>query len=292
MTIAPDILRHYPDLNPAQREIVGHLDGPLLVIAGPGSGKTYSMVLRALNLLLLEKAPPKEIVLCTFTHKAAFEMRDRLAAAARKVRYEGDLSEMTISTIHGYCNQALTRHRHRAKLGHNYETLDELTQLLFIFEHFDEIVGPPENNLFLTRWGTRWTAIEGARGYFDKITEERVDPQSLARSGDPFRSAIGAACQRQLCSYAHILERRRGRHADRLILYWTSEVRKEDALMSLPYDPERVDEAGRCFDETVRRIQAGEFSVTAPPEAAICRECDLRTLCRAEGIIGESEALK
>ena len=123
-------------------------------------------------------------------------MRDRLAAAARKVGYEGDLSELTISTIHGFCNQVLTRHRHRTKLGHNYETLDELTQLLFIFEHFDEIVGPPDNELILNRWKTRWTAIEGARGYFDKITEELVDPGRLVASSDPFIAAVGAAYHR------------------------------------------------------------------------------------------------
>ena len=94
-----------------------------------------------------------------------------------------------------------------------------------------------------------------------------------------------AAYERQLCTYAHILERRHGRHVDRLLLYWTSEARKEDALMVLPYDPRRVDEAGRHFDETVRRIQSREFAVTTPPEAAICKECDLKMLCHAEGII-------
>jgi DNA helicase-2/ATP-dependent DNA helicase PcrA len=72
---------------------------------------------------------------------------------------------------------------------------------------------------------------------------------------------------------------------DRLLLYWTSEARKEHALMVLPYDPKRVEEAGRYFDETVRRIQAREFAVTTPPEAAICKECDLRILCHAEGVI-------
>ena len=169
MSIAPAIERHYPGLNDDQRAIVGHLDGPLLVIAGPGSGKTYSIVLRALNLLLLQKAQPKQLVLCTFTEKAAFEMRDRLAAAARKVGYVSDLSELAVSTIHSFCNRVLTQHRHRTELGHSFDTLDELTQLLLIFEHFDEIVGPPENDRFLGKWKTRWTAIEGARGYFDKI---------------------------------------------------------------------------------------------------------------------------
>lgn len=191
--IAPGIIKHYPDLNDAQRAVVGHLDGPLLVIAGPGSGKTYSIVLRALNLLLLEKAQPRQLVLCTFTEKAAFEMRDRLAAAARKVGYAGDLSELTVSTIHSFCNRVLTRHRHRTELGHGFDTLDELTQLLFIFEHFDEIVGPMENDRFLVRWTTRWSAIEGARGYFNKITEELVDPECLIDSSDRFLVAIGHA---------------------------------------------------------------------------------------------------
>ena len=196
MSIAPAIEEHFPGLSDAQRAIVGHIDGPLLVIAGPGSGKTYSIVLRALNLLLLGKAQPRHLVLCTFTEKAAFEMRDRMAAAARKVDYSGDLSELTVSTIHSFCNRVLTQHRHRTELGNGYDTLDELTQLLLIFEQFDEIVGPPENDLFLGKWKTRWSAIEGARSYFDKITEELVDSDQLTASTDTFLAAIGSAYRR------------------------------------------------------------------------------------------------
>jgi len=62
--------------------------------------------------------------------------------------------------------------------------------------------------------------------------------------------------------------------------------------MVLPYEPKRVEEAGRYFDETVRRIQAHEFAVTTPPEATICQECDLRRLCRAEGIIADQQPLQ
>lgn len=196
MSIAPAIEQHYPRLNDAQRAIVGHLDGPLLVIAGPGSGKTHSIVLRALNLLLLRKAHPRQLVLCTFTEKAAFEMRDRLTAAARKVGYTDDLSELAVSTIHSFCNRVLTQHRHRTELGNGFDTLDQLTQLLFIFERFDEIVGQPENDLFLSKWKTRWTAIEGARGYFDKITEELVDPEQLTASSDAFIASMGNAYRR------------------------------------------------------------------------------------------------
>lgn len=193
MNISPDILKKYPDLNDAQKKVVSHSEGPLLVIAGPGSGKTYSIILRALNLLLLGKAKPKEIILCTFTEKAAFEMRDRISAAAQQVGYRGDLSELTVSTIHGFCNRLLMQYRHLTALGNNYETLDELTQLLFIFEHFEEIIGPEEGGLYLNHWSTRWTAIEGARGFFDKITEELIDPTRLIESGDVFMQCIGKA---------------------------------------------------------------------------------------------------
>ena len=94
------------------------------------------------------------------------------------------------------------------------------------------------------------------------------------------------AYERQLCTYAHILERRYDKRVDRLLLYWTAEERKDNAVMAFPYHPERIDEAGRYFDQVVARIQAEEFRVTQPPEAAICKECDLRLLCYAEGIIG------
>lgn len=60
MKLDPLISEHFPGLNDAQREVVGHKDGPLLVIAGPGSGKTFSLVLRTLNLLMLGRASPKK----------------------------------------------------------------------------------------------------------------------------------------------------------------------------------------------------------------------------------------
>ena len=91
--------------------------------------------------------------------------------------------------------------------------------------------------------------------------------------------------ERQLCTYAHILERRYGKRPDRLLLYWTSEARKRDAVMEFPYRPELVQQAGRHFDVVVGKIKAKDFSIIEPPEPGICKECDLRTLCATEGII-------
>lgn len=191
MTIAPGLLQAYPGLTSSQREIIDHTDGPLLVIAGPGSGKTLGLVLRTLNILLCGRAEPHQVVLCTFTEKAAFELRDRVAAGAAKVGYGGEISALRVGTIHGICNRILVDHRHRTPLGSGFETLDELTQLLFIFEHFDQIVGPGADGTYLGRWRTKWTAIQGLVPYFDKITEELVDADRLLASDSPFLQALG-----------------------------------------------------------------------------------------------------
>ena len=150
------------------------------------SGKSFSIVLRTINLLLQKKAEPKELIICTFTEKAAYELRDRISAAAMKVGYHGDLSELRVSTIHGLCNTILGLFRHRTPIGNNYEVLDELTQLLFIFENFDLIVRKDANEKYLGRWSTKWSAIKYIRNYFNKITEELVDPGVMLTSQNPF----------------------------------------------------------------------------------------------------------
>jgi DNA helicase-2/ATP-dependent DNA helicase PcrA len=195
MLIDDRILKEYPELSDSQQEAIAHTEGPQLIIAGPGSGKTHVLVIRALNILLRGLAKPSEILLCTFTEKAAFELRDRISLAAKKLNYEGNLSDLLVGTIHGISNDFLLRYRHRTPLGNNYEVLDDLTQLLFIFEHFGDIIGPEDSEKYLTRWSTRWTAIEGARDYFNKITEELVDPSALVSSSEPFLASIGAAYQ-------------------------------------------------------------------------------------------------
>ncbi len=191
MTALPAILKQFPSLNDAQKAIVSHDEGPLMVIAGPGSGKTLSLVLRTMNLLLSKRATPKQIVVCTFTEKAAFELRDRIAAAAAKLGCPLDLSELRVCTIHGLCNRILTIFRHKTELGNNFETLDQLTQALFIFDHFSEIVGGEDAKGYLGRWKTKWTAIEGITVYFNKITEELVDPSQFITAKDAFLHRLG-----------------------------------------------------------------------------------------------------
>ena len=152
MTVNQIILKEYPSLNKAQRSIIDHDLGPLLVISG-GLQENHSASFFARSIYFSrKKRNPKELIICTFTEKAAYELRDRISAAAMKVGYHGDLSELRVSTIHGLCNTILGLFRHRTPIGNNYEVLDELTQLLFIFENFDLIVRKDANEKYLGRW--------------------------------------------------------------------------------------------------------------------------------------------
>lgn len=103
-------------------------------------------------------------------------------------------------------------------------------------------------------------------------------------------SHLLAAYERQLCTYAHILEQRYGKRPDRLLLYWTAEPRKADALMEFPYRPELVDEAGSYFDAVVHKIRDKDFRIAIIPERKVCKECDLRSYCFREGTIKLKEA--
>lgn len=201
------------DLSEDQQTAVRTTEGPVLLIAGPGAGKTLTLVRRTLYLLARGLAEASEIVLCTFTEKAALELRDRLREGAIAAGYTGDLSALRTGTIHGICNEFVDRFRHLTPLGNGYEVLDELTQSLFLFEHFDDIIGPADaGGRFLGRWATKWTAIEGIQRYLDKITEELVDVGQLDASGDSFleqlarshRAYESALVQENRVDFAHI----------------------------------------------------------------------------------------
>ena len=89
---ANDILQ---DLNPAQHDAVIHRDGPMLVVAGAGSGKTRVLPHRIAHLIQEDNINPFQILAITFTNKAAQEMKDRVAALVGPVA-----EKMWVSTFH------------------------------------------------------------------------------------------------------------------------------------------------------------------------------------------------
>lgn len=77
--------------------------------------------------------------------------------------------------------------------------------------------------------------------------------------------------------------------ADRLLLYWTAESKKQDALMVFPYYREVLEEVGAHVDQVVARILAKDFTIKKPPEPKVSKECDFRLYCRHEGNITVKE---
>src|SRR4051794_15006064 len=96
------VLRALEGLNPAQQEAVQTTDGPLLIVAGPGSGKTRVIVHRIAYLVEETIASPQQIMAVTFTNKAAREMRERVEGLLGRQSWG-----LTVGTFHRTCAQFL-----------------------------------------------------------------------------------------------------------------------------------------------------------------------------------------
>ena len=185
--------------NPGQERAIKTTQGPLLIIAGPGSGKTQVLILRTLYLLIVEEVPPENILLCTFTEKAARQLKERVKFnLARAKTKQIDSTKMTIGTINSICNSIVLDNINDTSFGKNYDVLEELTQHLFIYENFADIFGEEVGGKFAAHWSTKWTAIQGIIPYFNKITEERIKLSEMERSSDMFVREL-ARCYRNYC---------------------------------------------------------------------------------------------
>ena len=131
-------------LNPAQREAVEAIDGPVLLLAGAGTGKTRALTARIAHLLALGRARPNEILAVTFTNKAAREMRHRIGELVGGV-VEG---MPWLGTFHSLSTRILRRHAELAGLKPNFTILDTDDQLRLLRQliraaNIDEKRWPP-----------------------------------------------------------------------------------------------------------------------------------------------------
>lgn len=111
------------DLNKSQLEAVLHRDGPLMVVAGAGSGKTRVITYRIANLIKNYNVKPYNILGVTFTNKAADEMRERIFKLLNK-----SINEMLIKTFHSTCVWILRRESIYIGIPHNFNIIDEIDQ--------------------------------------------------------------------------------------------------------------------------------------------------------------------
>ena len=116
------------NLNEAQKEAVMYLDGPLLIVAGAGSGKTKVLTSRIANIIEEKKAFPNQILAVTFTNKAAKEMQNRVSGILGKKA----VGLSWLGTFHSICAKLLRKHASAAKLNSNFTIIDTEDQIRLI----------------------------------------------------------------------------------------------------------------------------------------------------------------
>lgn len=118
-------------LNPEQREAARHVDGPLLILAGAGSGKTRVMTHRIAYLIAEKGVPPEQILAMTFTNKACDEMRERVDAILG-ASHPDESQRVTISTFHSLCARLLRYHAPKLGLSRDFVIYDDVDQRALI----------------------------------------------------------------------------------------------------------------------------------------------------------------
>ena len=131
--------RYLADLNPAQREAVLATEGPLLVVAGAGSGKTRVLTYRVAHLINACGVKPNEILAITFTNKAAGEMRERLEDLLGPVA-----RSIWILTFHAACGRILRREAQRLGYRSNFTIYDQADQVRLTKACLEELDRDPK----------------------------------------------------------------------------------------------------------------------------------------------------
>ena len=183
------IAQNYPGLNEQQEEAVGYFDGNLLVIAGPGSGKTTTLVLRAVNLILTGRAAPNEVALCTFSQKAAQELQYRFNRVVEPIADAHDWSAVSIGTIHGLCQCILDGDVRIDQQGSGPRLLDNVEQTIFIRRELENIASAEQIRMFTGRWGYVGTFF-GLADAFNAIAERGLDVPDMLEADNRFHRAI------------------------------------------------------------------------------------------------------
>jgi DNA helicase-2/ATP-dependent DNA helicase PcrA len=222
--------RYLADLNPAQREAVLATEGPLLVVAGAGSGKTRVLTYRVAHLLNAIGVKPNEILAITFTNKAAGEMRERLEDLLGPVA-----RAIWILTFHAACGRILRREAPRLGYRSNFTIYDSADQVRLTKQCLEELERDPK----------RFTP----RGIHEQISSAKnqlVGPEEYAKRVSSFYD--------QTVAEVYELYQRR--------LFASNAVDFDDMLMLTVRVLEHFPEARERWQKAFRYILVDEYQDT------------------------------
>ena len=218
------------DLNPAQREAVLHVDGPLLVVAGAGSGKTRVLTHRVAHLIRAHGVKPNEILAITFTNKAAAEMRERLERTLGRTA-----RAIWILTFHAACGRILRREAERLGYRSSFTIYDQADQVRVVKACLEELGKDPK----------RFTP-RGIHAQISNAKNQLISPEEYASRVASFWDQ----------TVAEVYERYQRR------LFASNAVDFDDMLMLTVQVLERFPEALERWQTTFRHVLVDEYQDT------------------------------
>jgi DNA helicase-2/ATP-dependent DNA helicase PcrA len=168
----------YKQLNEKQRLAVDAIEGPVMVIAGPGTGKTQILTLRIANILLKTQVNPENILALTFTENAAAEMKERLSALIGP-----DAFRIQINTFHGFCNELIQKHFDIFHHLASYMPISALEEIQMIQEIIES-----ESFVYLRPQGDPTYYFHPIRSALSSLKKEGVSPLQFKKAIEQWKS--------------------------------------------------------------------------------------------------------
>lgn len=168
-----DFTARYEKLNAAQREAVDTIDGPVMVVAGPGTGKTELLSVRVANILKQTDELPGNILCLTFTESGATAMRERLAGLIG-----ADAYKVAIHTFHSFGTEIINQYAEYFYHGAHFRPADELSAYEILYGLFEKL---PHNNPLSPRMNNEFTYLRDAQGAISDLKKSGLTPDELLK---------------------------------------------------------------------------------------------------------------
>lgn len=197
----------FGNANKEQRKAIQAANGPVLITAGPGTGKTYTLVQRTIYLIEECGIEPESIFIATFTEKAAKELITRITNELAVRNIIANVNEMYVGTFHALCLRILKEHLEYTRLRRNYRLLDAFDQQYMVFQNIYRFKDIPEIDNILPKSGS-WKQAEAICNYVNNLSEEMVSPDKLLQDSEPSIIALGQILKkyRQILAEGNLMD--------------------------------------------------------------------------------------
>lgn len=190
----------FGNANEGQKRAISTTEGPVLITAGPGTGKTFTLVQRAIYLIQECNVQPEQILMATFTEKAAKELVTRITNELSQRGIMVNINEMYIGTFHSLCLRIIKENLEYTRLMRNYRTLDAFDQSYLVFQNIHKFREIPNIETIFPKGS--WKMAQEICVYVNNLLEELVDPEVLKADEDIQIRALGYVLE----TYKNILE--------------------------------------------------------------------------------------